>query len=46
MFVREIILAVACDSQHCGFLTYVDSGSDEPVQPPFKLRYPKMLFGQ
>ena len=28
--------AVTCDFQQCGILTYVDS--DEPVQPPVKLR--------
>ena len=28
--------AVTCDFQQCGILTNVDS--DEPVQPPFKLR--------
>ena len=30
------ILAVTCDFQKCGILTCIDS--DEPVQPPFKLR--------
>ena len=29
-------LVVKCDFQQCGILTSVDS--DEPVQPPFKLR--------
>ena len=32
-------LASACDFQQCGILTSVDS--DEPVQPPFKLRNSK-----
>ena len=27
---------MACDNQQCGILTSVDS--DEPVEPPFKLR--------
>ena len=31
--------AVTCDFQQCGILTSVDS--DEPVQPPFKLRNSK-----
>ena len=34
-----IIWALTCDFQQCGILTSVDS--DEPVQPPFKLRNPK-----
>ena len=29
---------MTCDFQQCGILTSVDS--DEPVQPPFKLRTP------
>ena len=33
------IWAVTCDFQQCGILTSVDS--DEPVQPPFKLRNSK-----
>ena len=33
------IWASACDFQQCGILTSVDS--DEPVQPPFKLRNSK-----
>ena len=33
------IWAVTCDFQQCGILTSVDS--DEPVQPPFKLRSSK-----
>ena len=33
------ICAATCDFQQCGILTSVDS--DEPVQPPFKLRNPK-----
>ena len=33
------IRAVACDFQHIGILTSVDS--DEPVQPPYKLRNSK-----
>ena len=33
------IWAVICDFQECGILTSVDS--DEPVQPPFKLRHSK-----
>ena len=32
-------LGVTCDFQQCGNLTSVDS--DEPVQPPFKLRNSK-----
>ena len=36
-FLSIISCAVACDFQQCGILTCVDS--DEPVQPPFKLRY-------
>ena len=35
-FKAEVIWAVTCDFQQCGILTSVDS--DEPVQPPFKLR--------
>ena len=31
--------ALACDFQQCGILTIVDS--DEPLQPPFKLRNSK-----
>ena len=31
--------AMTCDFQKCGILTSVDS--DEPVQPPFKLRNSK-----
>ena len=31
--------ASACDFQHCGILTCVDSG--EPLQPPFKIRNSK-----
>ena len=34
--------AVACDFQQCGILTYIDS--DEPVQPPFKLRNSKLCL--
>ena len=34
-----IYLAMTCDFQQCGVLTIVDS--DEPVQPPFKLRFSK-----
>ena len=30
------VIIVTCDFKQCGILTYVDS--DEPVQPPFKLR--------
>ena len=38
-------LAMTCDFQHRGILKSVDS--DEPVQPPFKLRDSKiMMFGQ
>ena len=33
------ILAAACAFQQCGILTSADS--DEPVQPPFKLRNSK-----
>ena len=33
---KHMIQAVACDFQQCGILTSVDS--DEPVQPPFKLK--------
>ena len=32
------------DFQQCGILTSIDS--DEPVQPPLKLRNSQMLFGQ
>ena len=32
-------MAATCDFQQCGILTSVDS--DEPVQPPFKLRNSK-----
>ena len=35
----KIIIAVTCDFQQCGILTSVDS--DEPVQPPIKLRNSK-----
>ena len=35
----HIIWAATCDFQQCGDLTSVDS--DEPVQPPFKLRNSK-----
>ena len=35
----DIIRAVTCDFQQCGILTSVDS--DEPVQPPVKLRNSK-----
>ena len=35
----KTIRAVTCDFQQCGILTSVDS--DEPVQPPFKLRNSK-----
>ena len=35
-----MIGAVTHDFQQCGILTCVDS--DEPVQPPFKLRNPKL----
>ena len=35
----KVIRAVTRDFQQCGILTSVDS--DEPVQPPFKLRNPK-----
>ena len=31
---------MACDFQQCGILTGVDS--EEPVQPPFKLRNSKL----
>ena len=34
-----IILAVTCDFLQCSILTSADS--DEPVQPPFKLRNSK-----
>ena len=37
--VSILRLAVTCDFQQCGILTSVDS--DEPVQPPFKLRNSK-----
>ena len=36
---NQAIRAVICDFQQCGNLTSVDS--DEPVQPPFKLRNSK-----
>ena len=34
--VFNSISAVTCDCQQCGILKSIDS--DEPVQPPFKLR--------
>ena len=37
--VEAHISAAMCDFQQCGILTSVDS--DEPVQPPFKLRNSK-----
>ena len=37
--VNDYIWHVACDFQQCGILISVDS--DEPVQPPFKLRNAK-----
>ena len=37
--IKNNIIAVTCDFQQCGILTSVDS--DEPVQPPFKLRNSK-----
>ena len=37
-----IYLAVTYDFQQCGILTSVNS--DEPVQPPFKLRNSKCCF--
>ena len=37
--VKTYSLAATCDFQHCGILTSVDS--DEPMQPPFRLRSPK-----
>ena len=37
--VRSFNLATTCDFQQCGILTSVDS--DEPLQPPFKLRNSK-----
>ena len=33
------VITVTCDYQQCGILTSVDS--DEPLQPPFKLRNSK-----
>ena len=36
----KAILAVTCDFQQCDILTSVDS--DEPVQPPYKLRNSKL----
>ena len=36
---RNNIWAVTCDFQQCGILTSMDS--DDPVQPPFKLRNSK-----
>ena len=36
---QELIRAATCDFHQCGILTTVDS--DEPVQPPFKLRNSK-----
>ena len=33
---------MTCDYEQCGFLTSVDS--DEPVQPPFKLRSFKLCL--
>ena len=38
-FKYHSILAAACDFQHCGILTSVDS--DEFVHLPFKLKTPK-----
>ena len=43
IFLSIIYLAVACDFQQCGILTCVNS--DEPVQPPFKLRQSKCCLG-
>ena len=37
--ISKLIWAATCDFQQCGILTSVDS--DEPVQPPFKLRISK-----
>ena len=37
--VHDYELAMTCDFQQCGILISVDS--DEPVQPPFKLRISK-----
>ena len=37
-------MSCACDFQQCGILTSVDS--DEPVQPPFKLRKLQTMFSQ
>ena len=36
---EETKFAIACDFQQCGILTCVDS--DEPLQPPLKLRNSK-----
>ena len=37
--LQKYLCAMACDFQQCGILTNVDS--DEPVQPPLKLRNSK-----
>ena len=37
--IPQDICAATCDFQQCGILTRADS--DEPVQPPFKLRNSK-----
>ena len=39
MAYRRLNQSMTCDFQQCGILTSVDS--DEPVQPPFKLRNSK-----
>ena len=39
LYSFKYISAMTCDFQQCGILTSVDS--DEPVQPPFKLRKSK-----
>ena len=36
--VFKYLWAVTCDFQQCGILTTVESDSDEPVQPPLRLR--------
>ena len=36
IWLSPIMAAKTCDFQQCGILTSVDS--DEPVQPPFRLR--------
>ena len=41
---REKIWALTCNFRQCGILTSVDS--DEPIEPPIKLRNSKWCFGR